>query len=127
MIEIRSLSAPLAPAPIEADPPPKTPSGAAAPASLDSAVTLDLSPEAKKAIAGGTPPETAAPEQAAASKTRYERDFDTNQMVFQVVDPGSGSVLEQLPSEAALRAKTYARETQTAQATPVGTTVARTA
>ncbi|MFE1598486.1 flagellar protein FlaG [Methylobacterium sp. ID0610] len=121
MLEIRSWPAPSAPAPIEAEPPPteRPASRGAEKAPLDEAVTLDLSPEAKRIIADG------APAEAAQSQVRYRRDVDAQQMVFQVIDPSSGSVLDQLPSEAALRAKTYARETQAAQTTPVGTTVAR--
>ncbi|ACA17667.1 conserved hypothetical protein [Methylobacterium sp. 4-46] len=126
MFEIRSLAAPSAPAPIEADPPPRRPTGGREPESapLDDAVTLDLSPEAKRALAEA-PPEPSP--DAGRSEVRYRRDVETQQMVFQVLDPNSGSVLDQLPSESALRAKTYARESEAAQAAPIGTTVARTA
>ena len=36
-------------------------------------------------------------------------------MVFQVYDPASGAVIDQLPDEHALRALAYARERQGAQ------------
>ncbi|ACL59399.1 flagellar protein FlaG [Methylobacterium nodulans] len=124
MLEIRSLPAPPAPAAIEAEPPPNRPADGrdADPTPLTDAVTLDLSPEAKRAIVEDTP--RAGTAQAEA---RYRRDVDSQQMVFQVLDPATGSVLDQLPSESALRARTYARETQAAQTTPLGTTVARSA
>jgi flagellar protein FlaG len=38
---------------------------------------------------------------------RYVRNQDTGTMVFQVVDPSSGDVIEQLPSETALRNRAY--------------------
>lgn len=37
----------------------------------------------------------------------FVRDSDTRAIVFQVVDTGSGEVIEQLPSEAALRNRAY--------------------
>ena len=40
-------------------------------------------------------------------KARYIQDPDTSTIVFQVVDPSSGSVIEQLPSENALRNRAY--------------------
>ncbi|GJD51910.1 hypothetical protein OPKNFCMD_4669 [Methylobacterium crusticola] len=123
MLEIRSLAAAVAPAVIGPDGP-----GARTPArtppadtSLDPAVTLDLSPDARRDGAGASPDTPASEPQAL-----YRRDLDTQQMVFQVVDP-DGSVVDQLPTEAALRARTYAREAQAAQATQIGSTVARTA
>jgi flagellar protein FlaG len=125
MVEIRPLSAPPAPAPIEPERPASPPEARARDASapLDPAVTVDISPEAKRTADDAAPAEI----EAARSEARYRRDADSQQMVFQVVDPSSGTVLDQLPSEAALRAKTYARETQAAQTATLGTTVARTA
>jgi flagellar protein FlaG len=41
------------------------------------------------------------------SKARFIQDPDTSAIVFQVVDPASGNVLEQLPSETALRNRAY--------------------
>ena len=51
------------------------------------------------------------------SKARFIQDPDTSTIVFQVVDPSSGNVLEQLPSETALRNRAYdsARETRGSQ------------
>jgi hypothetical protein len=124
MIDIRPLAAPPGPAPIEPEPPPPAPRSepARGSAPLDTAVTLDLSPEAKRTIAEGRPP--AEPD---ASQVRIRRDPDTRLMVFQVLDPASGSIIDQLPTEQALRAKTYARDVQATQSTTIGTTVARTA
>lgn len=54
---------------------------------------------------------------AGGDKARYIQDTDTSKIVFQVVDPASGSVIEQLPSENALRNRAYesARGAQTSQ------------
>jgi len=41
-------------------------------------------------------------------EARFVRDVDTSAIVFQVVDPTSGDVLAQLPSENALRNRAYA-------------------
>lgn len=50
-------------------------------------------------------------------KARYIQDTDTSAIVFQVVDTASGTVIDQLPSETALRNRAYdsARETHKAQ------------
>ncbi|MGH1569359.1 hypothetical protein ACRAWG_00230 [Methylobacterium sp. P31] len=40
-------------------------------------------------------------------KARYIQDPETSAIVFQVVDPNSGNVVEQLPSETALRNRAY--------------------
>ncbi|MEH3147629.1 MAG: hypothetical protein PGN34_20295 [Methylobacterium frigidaeris] len=128
MIEIRSLTAAVSPTLIEPD-------GQGAPSAghrerqdstpLEPAVTLDLSPEAQRAA--GAPAQAAAtPADAPAAQGRYRRDTESREMVFQVIDP-SGTVVDQLPSEASLRARTYARESQAQQATEIGTTLARTA
>lgn len=87
---------------------------------LDPAVTLDLSGGAETTAVWSAPPQVSA-ENAA----RYRRDPDSSQMVFQVVDR-DGEVIEQLPSEAILRARTYAREAE-ARAAEIGTAVARSA
>lgn len=42
-----------------------------------------------------------------ARDARYVRDSDTRAMVFEVVDPGSGEVIVQLPSETVLRNRAY--------------------
>ncbi|KOX40681.1 hypothetical protein ADL19_31955 [Streptomyces purpurogeneiscleroticus] len=54
---------------------------------------------------------------ATGGKARYIQDPDTSTIVFQVVDPASGNVIDQLPSETALRNRAYdsARGTQGAQ------------
>ncbi|SFS92958.1 flagellar protein FlaG [Methylobacterium sp. yr668] len=50
-------------------------------------------------------------------KARYIQDPDTSSIVFQVVDPSSGNVIDQLPSETALRNRAYdsARSAQGSQ------------
>ncbi|MCJ2090433.1 flagellar protein FlaG [Methylobacterium sp. E-005] len=50
-------------------------------------------------------------------KARYIQDPDTSTIVFQVVDRSSGTVIDQLPSETALRNRAYdsARETHRPQ------------
>lgn len=50
-------------------------------------------------------------------KARYVQDPDTSSIVFQVVDPSSGNVIDQLPSETALRNRAYesARSVQGSQ------------
>ncbi|MGH1588883.1 flagellar protein FlaG [Methylobacterium phyllosphaerae] len=61
------------------------------------------------------PPTNAAPLEPAVKldigsnggKARYIQDRDTSTIVFQVVDPSSGNVIEQLPSETALRNRAY--------------------
>ena len=40
-------------------------------------------------------------------KARYIQDPDTSTIVFQVLDPSSGTVIDQLPSETALRNRAY--------------------
>ncbi|WP_058619817.1 hypothetical protein [Methylobacterium indicum] len=115
----------------------------AADAPLDPPVTLDLSPGAKtsaaetsttttpddgtaaKASVAKDAPASAEPEPTALT-ARFRRDLDTQQMVFQIVGR-DGAVIEQLPSEAFLRARTYAREVEAAGKAEIGTTVARTA
>ena len=50
-------------------------------------------------------------------KARFIQDAETSSMVFQVVDPAYGDVIEQLPSETALRNRAYdsAREARSVQ------------
>ncbi|MCJ2068608.1 flagellar protein FlaG [Methylobacterium sp. J-030] len=52
-----------------------------------------------------------------SGKARYIQDTDTSAIVFQVVDAESGTVIDQLPSETALRNRAYdsARETRKPQ------------
>lgn len=53
-----------------------------------------------------------------SGKARYIQDPDTSAIVFQVVDQASGNVIDQLPSETALRNRAYesARESHNPQA-----------
>lgn len=128
MFETSSLAAAPPPAAIEpvmriAPPPPATRGPVEPP--LDPAVTFDLSPDARKAVARGTTSPAESPE-SQADRAHYRRDADTQQIVFQVVGP-DGYVVEQLPSEAILRARTYAREAEAARSAEIGTSVARSA
>ncbi|MCJ2137705.1 flagellar protein FlaG [Methylobacterium sp. J-026] len=54
---------------------------------------------------------------ATSSKARFIQDPDTSAIVFQVMDPASGDVIDQLPSETALRNRAYesARDTHATQ------------
>ena len=47
---------------------------------------------------------------AAPHEARYARDDETNRLVLSMVDPGTGEVIVQLPTKAALRAQAYANE-----------------
>lgn len=53
-----------------------------------------------------------------SGKARFIQDPDTSAIVFQVVDRASGNVIDQLPSETALRNRAYesARESHNPQA-----------
>ncbi|MCJ2020876.1 flagellar protein FlaG [Methylobacterium sp. E-065] len=100
-MEIRPLAAPPGPqgldalgataAPAETQQPSKPPVSAK---TLEPAVKLDIT--------------------TTNGKARYIKDLDTSAIVFQVVDTTSGTVIDQLPSETALRNRAYdsARETQ---------------
>ncbi|QRE75080.1 hypothetical protein [Methylobacterium aquaticum] len=128
MFETSSLAAAPPPAAIEPvmriAPPPPAARGPVEPP-LDPAVTFDLSPDARKAVARGTAAPTEGLE-AQADRAHYRRDADSQQIVFQVIGP-DGYVVEQLPSEAILRARTYAREAEAARSAEIGTSVARSA
>ncbi len=131
MFETSSLVAALPPAAIEPvvriSPPPaaRAPVDPPLDPPLDPAVTYDLSPDARKAVAHGTTVPADGAE-SKADRAHYRRDADSQQIVFQVVGP-DGYVVEQLPSEAVLRARTYARETEAARSVEIGTSVARSA
>jgi hypothetical protein len=127
VIETSSLAAALPPAAVE---PIMRNSFSQAPQAgldppLDPAVTLDLSPDARRTIARDTASSSDAPD-TKADRALYRRDVESKQIVFQVVGP-DGAVVEQLPSEAVLRARTYAREAEAARSVEIGTSVARTA
>lgn len=131
MIETSNLAVALPPAAVEPvvrttpsrthqpgiDPPLDSP--------LDPAVTLDLSPDAQRTIGHDGTASTDTPD-TKADRAQYRRDIESRQIVFQVVGP-DGSVVEQLPSEAVLRARTYAREAEAARSAEIGTAVARSA
>lgn len=86
-----------------------------APAStpLEPAVEVALSDEARRA----------APD--ADTKRQFARDPESETIVYQVMDPVSGEVFMQLPDEATLRARIYARELEArTSAETTGSTVA---
>ncbi len=80
---------------------------------LGPAATVDLSKEARSA-ADRPAPEAKSADQ---SQRRFSVDADSRQIVFQVYDPTSNTVLDQLPDVPTLRARIYARE-HAAQPTP---------
>ncbi len=47
---------------------------------------------------------------AVPHEARYARDDETNRLVLSMIDPGTGEVIVQLPTKAALRAQAYANE-----------------
>lgn len=108
--EIVPAVAPVVPAAAPADD---------APTTLEPAAQVDLSPEGKAAAA--------APAPTSGDRAKFTRDADTQALVFQVVDQGSGQVVVQLPDEHALRARAYARELAARQDAAVGTATDRVA
>lgn len=66
---------------------------------LDPAVTLDL---------GRTESEDGASVARSDYRSRYVKDGGSQEIVFQMVDPNSGTVMVQLPSAQALDARAYA-------------------
>ncbi|MDP4002481.1 flagellar protein FlaG [Methylobacterium sp. NEAU K] len=68
-------------------------------APVSQTATTPLEPAVKLDIGSGG--------SSSEGKARYIQDPDTSAIVFQVVDPSSGSVIEQLPSETALRNRAY--------------------
>ncbi len=127
MIETSHLAAAFPPAAVEpvVRTTPSRPHQAGIDPPLDPAVTFDLSPDAQRTIAQDGTASTDSPD-TNADRAQYRRDIETRQIVFQVVGP-DGSVVEQLPSEAVLRARTYAREAEAARSAEIGTSVARSA
>jgi hypothetical protein len=127
VFETSSLSAALPPAAIEPVVRISPPLAARAPTDppLDPAVTFDLSPDAQQTISRGSAPSPDIPG-TLPDRAHYRRDADSQQIVFQVIGP-DGYVVEQLPSEAVLRARTYAREAEAARSAEIGTSVARSA
>lgn len=132
MIETSTIAAALPPAAIEPvvrASPARTPQPGIEPPldpPLDPAVTLDLSQDARRTIARDTAASTDDTPETKAERAHYRRDPDSKQIVFQVVG-SDGSVVEQLPSEAVMRARTYAREAEAARSAEIGTSVARSA
>ena len=56
---------------------------------------------------------------ASSGNARFVRDADTRAIVYQVVDPSSGDVIVQLPTETVLRNRAY-DESQRARTAPAG-------
>lgn len=65
---------------------------------LDPAVSLDINPNAGKAEKGET------------ERRGFERDRDTQSVVFRVTDSISGDVIVQIPNEIVIKARVYGRE-----------------
>ena len=68
---------------------------------LDPAVSVAFSAEV------GEPAEAAV---VPTERSRYERDAQTEALVFRVTDMASGDVIVQIPDEVVLRARAYARQ-----------------
>jgi flagellar protein FlaG len=79
------------------DPPPPRDAEASAP----------LEPAVQVAIGGGREAEARTGTEA---RRQFTRDAETDALVYQVMDPVSGQVFLQLPDEATLKARIYARE-----------------
>lgn len=113
-----------APSPIEAVSAPQSPRRAADGSSdaardatrLDPAVTLDIGRDAP----------SDEPERGGQGeyRGRYVKAPESQQIVFQVIDPGTGTVVIQLPSPQAVEARTYAEATA-ARAAQAAETAAR--
>lgn len=73
---------------------------------LGPAATIDLSEDARD----GADRPAEAVKSGDQSQRRFSVDPDSRQIVFQVYDPTSNTILDQLPDEATLRARIYARE-----------------
>ena len=96
-------------------------------APLGPAATLDLSVGAKSEAKSGAKSGDEAGPAATTDKRRFSVDEDTHQVVFQVYDPASGAIIDQLPDEHALRARAYVRERQGAQTAQARTSLDRSA
>lgn len=118
---IRPVDRPAgAPSPVEAAPQAQSPrpnvnAGDRAQARLDPAVTVDI---------GRNDPADSDRQAQAEYRGRYIKEPDSHQIVFQVIDPGTGTVMVQLPSPQAIEARTYA-EAAAARAATSATVEAR--
>jgi hypothetical protein len=65
---------------------------------LDPAVSLDISPEAGRA------------QKADTERRGFERDQDSQAVVYRVTDSISGDVIVQIPNEVVIKARVYGRE-----------------
>ncbi|KAB1076079.1 hypothetical protein [Methylobacterium planeticum] len=102
---MRPVERPVAaPSPVEAVPttpnPRRAADGAPDGSRLDPAVTLDIGRDER---AGAVERDTQG-----AYRGRYVKDAESRQVVFQVIDPGTGTIMVQLPSPQAIEARTYA-------------------
>lgn len=120
-LKVAPVSPPSAPTPIsvpvENRPqavPERTPLGPA----YSLSITAEAAPDAQ------TKGEAARQAEAKASADGvYIRDTDSRSYVFQVVDPLSGDVTIQIPSEVVLKARVYARESSEAAPQRTGAAV----
>lgn len=89
---------------------------------LDAPVSLDLSDEAARAAQ--TPSARTIVDEQPQLERGFERDRDTQTLVYRLTDVTSGDVLLQFPNEAVMKARAYARQ---AEASSLGERVERTA
>ncbi len=75
---------------------------------LEPAVSVEVRPDAQ--------PAEGDRKAAGDYRGRYVKDLDSQEIVYQVVDPGSGTVMVQLPSPQALDARAYAQRAAAARA-----------
>ncbi|GEO99193.1 hypothetical protein [Methylobacterium haplocladii] len=65
---------------------------------LDPAVSLDISPNAGKS------------QRAETERRGFERDLDSQALVYRITDSISGDVIVQIPNEIVIKARVYGRE-----------------
>lgn len=98
------------PAGIQASPPVR-PVSAAKP--VESAV---LGPAVSLEIGGEGEASNENAREASPETRGYVRDAESKSLVYQVVDPASGDVVVQIPTEVVIKARVYAREVAANQA-----------
>ena len=81
---------------------------------LDPAVSVELSPDAAGSAKGGD---------AEPDRRGFERDAETQALVFRITDALNGDVIVQIPNEVVLKARAYGRQPEA----PTGERVAKTA
>ena len=82
---------------------------------LDPAVSVELNPDAASTAKGDDEPEP--------DRRGFERDAETQALVFRITDALNGDVIVQIPNEVVLKARAYGRQPEA----PTGERVAKTA